>query len=268
MSASFPHSPPLALCLGGMDSSAGAGLIRDVLTLAAFGVHPMPVSTAETLQNGESCGRIVLPAVSPGDQVDCLAPHLKGIWGLKLGMCGLPAEALAQVLARLERHAPAVRIWDPVQAPTSGVGLHDPASLRALSASVLATPGWVVSPNRPEASALTGLPGTADPAALAEPLLRAGAEAVWLKGGHSEGGDVEDWWVDARGARGLGRHPRLPGSRRGTGCTLASAWLALRLCGREPMAAAREAADWLRAQWTSAHTPGGFGRPIFAPRPA
>ena len=57
-------SVPVALCLGGMDPSAGAGVLRDVLTLSGLGVHPMVVSTAETLQNGIACLRITGPALS------------------------------------------------------------------------------------------------------------------------------------------------------------------------------------------------------------
>ena len=38
---------PVGLCLGGLDPSGGAGLLRDVMTLAALGVQPMAVCTAE-----------------------------------------------------------------------------------------------------------------------------------------------------------------------------------------------------------------------------
>jgi hydroxymethylpyrimidine/phosphomethylpyrimidine kinase len=128
---------------------------------------------------------------------------------------------------------------------------------------LLGTGGWVVSPNLPEAGALAG--AGADPAALARPFLELGAVAVWLKGGHGDGDTVEDLWITPGRVFSLGRSPRLPGERRGTGCTLASAWLAWRLRGQDGPEAARSAARFLRGRWEPPLRPGGFGRPCFAP---
>jgi hydroxymethylpyrimidine/phosphomethylpyrimidine kinase len=124
---------------------------------------------------------------------------------------------------------------------------------------------WVVVPNLPEAAALSGLPMEAAPAALARPLLARGAAAVWLKGGHGQGDQVEDFWITEAGALSLGRRPRLPGDRRGTGCTLASAWLAYRLKGLDGPGAAGAASAFLRDRWAPGARPGGAGRPCFAP---
>ncbi|BDU76215.1 bifunctional hydroxymethylpyrimidine kinase/phosphomethylpyrimidine kinase [Mesoterricola sediminis] len=264
MTASAAPAAPAALCLGGFDPSGGAGLLRDVMTLAALGVHPMAVSTGDTLQNGLGC-EAILPPRDPMPALAALAPHLAGTWGVKLGLCALEPLALGAIADFLAERRPVAAIWDPVQAPTSGVGLHGPAGLRALAGALLGRGDWVVSPNRPEAAALSGLPATAEPGDLARPLLAAGASAVWIKGGHGEGAELEDVWVTRRGAEGLGRSPRLPGDRRGTGCTLASAWLAFRLQGEAPEAAARAAAAWLRSRWPEAIRPGGAGRPCFAP---
>jgi len=125
--------------------------------------------------------------------------------------------------------------------------------------------GWVVCPNLPEAAALSGLGSERDPERLARPLLEMGADAVWLKGGHGGEDTLEDLWLTAGGVRGLGRAPRQPGDVRGTGCTLAAAWLGLRLKGLGGPEAAAGAASLLRGQWPRAFAPGGFGRPCFAP---
>jgi hydroxymethylpyrimidine/phosphomethylpyrimidine kinase len=267
---------PLALCLGGLDPSAGAGLLRDVMTLAALGVHPMAVCTAETIQNGKSCTAIQPPA-DPLPRLEALAPHLSGRdpWGVKLGLCALEPGVFAALAARVEELAPAARIWDPIQAPTAGVGLHSAAGLRAMARTLLETGGWVVTPNLPEALALAGGPPPGfDPAAplseaaaseLARPFLDLGATAVWLKGGHGPGREVEDFWLTPGAAMSLGRAPRLPGERRGTGCTLASAWLGWRLLGLPGPEAAVAAARFLRERWDPPVQPGGFGRPCFAP---
>jgi hydroxymethylpyrimidine/phosphomethylpyrimidine kinase len=222
----------------------------------------MAVATCQTIQNGAGCQGI-LPPQDPLPFLEALRPHLGGPWGVKLGMSALEPGSLAALAALVDALGPAVRIWDPILAPTSGVGLHAPADLRAM-ARILLPAGWVVCPNLPEAAALGGAAQDAGPEALAAPLLDLGAGAVWLKGGHGAGPEVEDFWITREGALSLGRHPRLAGDRRGTGCALASAWLAMRLQGLDGPAAAREAAAYLRRHWNPGAIPGGFGRPCLA----
>ena len=255
---------PVALCLGGLDPSGGAGLLRDVMTLAALGVHPMAVSLADTVQNGLGC-KAIRPPADPFPGLEALAPHLAGTWGVKLGLCALDGTDLRRVAAQVEAWSPLARIWDPILAPTEGVGLHDAEGLRAMAGILLAAGPWVVSPNLPEAAALADLPPGADPADLARPLLERGAAAVWLKGGHGGGSQVEDFWITSQGVQSLGRVARLPGDRRGTGCTLASAWLGFRLGGLDGPGAAACAAAHLRGHWEPGVRPGGAGRPCFAP---
>lgn len=257
--------PPVALLLGGLDPSCGAGLLRDALTVAAHGVQPMVLPTAETLQNGVACLQIGAPGMSPRLRLEALAPHLSGTWGVKLGLADLDLDDLAGLASDLKALGPAVAIWDPVLAPTAGVGLHDGRALGRMADRLLAALPWVVAPNRLEAAALAERPADSDALSLARPWLDRGASAVWLKGGHGEGALVEDLWITRDCAQSLGTAPRLEGERRGTGCTLASAWLALRLKGADEVAAARAAAAWLRERWDQAFTPGGAGRPMFGP---
>lgn len=269
MDAPRPSAPPVALCLGGMDPSGGAGLLQDALTLAGLGCHPMAVSLAETLQNGLACARIEAPAMDPVVRLECLAPHLAGRWGVKLSLCALAERDFRRLCATLRHLAPPIRIWDPILAPSAGVGLHDGEDLRRMAADLLPMGGWVVSPNRAEAAAFAGLPPdairTAKPEAMALPWLEAGARAVWLKGGHAAGDTVQDLWISAEGISPLDPSPRLPGERRGTGCLLSAAWLGLRLNGQDDRDAAREAARHLRSRWDQAFAPGATGRPLFAP---
>ena len=271
MDAALPSAPPVALCLGGMDPSAGAGLLSDVLTFAGLGCQPMAVSLAETLQNGLACTRIEAPSMDPVRRLETLAPHLAGRWGAKLSLCALAAQDFRRLCATLRHLAPPLRIWDPILAPSAGVGLHDGADLRRMAADLLPMGGWVVSPNRGEAAAFAGLPPgsirTAAPEGLAGPWLEAGARAVWLKGGHADGALVQDLWITESGIQPLDAAPRLPGERRGTGCLLSATWLGLCLRGMDDLAAAREAARRLRARWNAAFSPGGAGRPMFAPLP-
>ena len=271
MDATHPSAPPVALSLGGMDPSGGAGLLRDAMALAELGCQPMTVSLAETLQNGLACSRIDAPAMDPVRRLEMLAPHLAGRWGVKIGLCAVEADTFRRLCATLRHLAPPLRIWDPILAPTAGVGLHDGGDLRLMATHLLPMGGWVVSPNRGEAAAYAGLPPEAirDASAevLAAPWLEAGAEAVWLKGGHAPGDLIQDLWITQKGIEPLDASPRLPGQRRGTGCLLLASWLGLRLRGLEERAAAREATRRLRERWELAFVPGGVGRPMFAPLP-
>lgn len=269
MDATRPSAPPVALCLGGMDPSAGAGILRDAVVLAELGCQPMAVCLAETVQNGLACSRIDPPGQDPVPRVETLAPHLAGRWGVKLSLCALEAQAFRRLCATLRHLAPPIRIWDPILAPSAGVGLHGGEDLRRMAADLLPMGGWVVSPNRGEAAAFAGLPPEAiqgaSPEALAGPWLEADAAAVWLKGGHAAGGQVQDLWITREGLLALDPAVRLPGERRGTGCFLSAAWLGLRLQGQDDLDAAREAARRLRSRWDLAFSPGGVGRPMFAP---
>jgi hydroxymethylpyrimidine/phosphomethylpyrimidine kinase len=255
-----------------MDPSGGAGILRDALTLAELGCQPMGVSLAETLQNGLACTRIERPAMDPIQRVENLAPHLAGRWGIKLSLCALDVKDFRRLCATLRHLAPPIRIWDPILAPSAGVGLHDGADLRRMAADLLPMGGWVVSPNRGEAAAFAGMPPeairSASVASLSSPWLEAGAAAVWLKGGHAAGDQVQDVWITATGILPLESVSRLPGERRGTGCLLSATWLGLRLQGQDDCSAAMESARRLRNRWNLAFSPGGAGRPMFMPFPA
>ncbi|MBK9796449.1 MAG: bifunctional hydroxymethylpyrimidine kinase/phosphomethylpyrimidine kinase [Holophagaceae bacterium] len=272
MDATGPTAPPLALCLGGLDPSGGAGILRDALALAELGCQPMAVGLAETLQNGLACTRIERPAVDPVDCIESLAPHLTGRWGVKLSLCALEGNNFRRLCATLQHLAPPLRIWDPILAPSVGIGLHSGGDLRRMAAELLPMGGWVVSPNRGEAAAFAQMPPeailSASPDSLASPWLEAGAAAVWLKGGHGGGDEVQDFWITREGTQPLERAPRLPGERRGTGCLLSATWLGLRLLGQGEVQAAIGSARRLRDRWHLAFSPGAAGRPMFMPLPA
>jgi hydroxymethylpyrimidine/phosphomethylpyrimidine kinase len=265
MESFVPFRAPVALCLGGMDPSGGAGLLRDVATCQALGVHAIAVSTAETVQNGMGCQRILQPLLDPVEHLESLSMHLSIPWGVKIGLCALDPPAFRRLAAALEALAPPVRIWDPILAPTLGAPLHDVHEILVMAGSLLPMGGWVVAPNLFEASVASGEPVEAGPEALARPFLERGARAVWLKGGHQGSPEVEDFWVEASGARSIGCRHRIPGERRGTGCAVASAWLSFRLKGGMDLPAAGSAVEWLRSRWDPPILPGDAGRPMFAP---
>jgi len=260
---SFRPEVPVGLFLGGFDPSGGAGILRDVTVASGLGIHPMAIPVAETIQNGFECVEITPPSLNPAKQLNALKAHLCGKWGVKLSMfhnCPL----LYDILPQIHRLEPSAAIWDTVIAPTNGVSLHNPASIKEVI-GLLANNHWVVSPNIPEARLLADLPhGTME--TVARKLIDIGIQSVWIRGGHGADETIQDLWYDNKGPKWLTPYDRLDGDPRGTGCTVTSAWLAFRLGGMEPIDAAEAAVQYIRKAWSYLHIPGNAGRPVFPPR--
>jgi hydroxymethylpyrimidine/phosphomethylpyrimidine kinase len=222
----------------------------------------MAVPMAETVQNGTGCEKISPPSVPPVERLDSLKEHLRGKWGVKLSMFH-SVEMLEGVLPCVDQLEPITAIWDPVLAPTSGVGLHSQDSMRKVAA-MLANNRWIVSPNIPEARVLANMP--CEPLEeVAKALLGFGMQGVWIRGGHGDDGMVRDIWCDAEGVEWMTEYSRLTGDPRGAGCTATSAWLAYRLAGMGPRDAAEEAVQYIRKAWRRLHRPGDVGRLTFPP---
>lgn len=219
---------PAVLVLAGLDPSGGAGLLADAEAIHAAGARPLGCATAITVQTARAV-REVAP-LEPRlvlAQARALLEEEPGIGAVKLGMLG--SAAIAGAVATL----PATVPWviDPVLRASSGAALVDAAEAYRALLPLAA----VVTPNLAEAGALAGRPAPDDEdgmRACGEALLAAGARAVLVKGGHLAG-DAVDLLVTHTGTvRFAG--PRLPGTRRGTGCRLAS-FLAARIAGGTPL---------------------------------
>jgi hydroxymethylpyrimidine/phosphomethylpyrimidine kinase len=207
------------LAIGGLDPGGGAGLVRDFLTAQALGMRAFLVGTAFTLQTG--VGGVSVEPRSPS----ALARDLKAAIStlrprvVKVGMVASAGLAAAITDGLAGWDGPLV--FDPVLAASRGGALYqgDVSELGALLGRAT-----LVTPNLSEAEALSELPvrSREDARAAAHIILREGAAAVLVKGGHLEGG-ADDLLVTARGERVFSA-PRLPGvSPRGTGCALATA---------------------------------------------
>lgn len=209
------------LCIGGLDSSGGAGLLRDAATAAEFGVACAAAATAITAQSDRAV-TAVHPV--PPDQVaaQIRAAAEAGIGAVKIGMLGWAATVEAVAAALPE----APLVLDPVLAASSGRSLLDAAGLQALLARLLPRAA-LVTPNLPELARLAAALGLDPAAGEAEAVaaLRArGAAAVLVKGGHAAPGDgCEDRLHLGPGHVIAFAGPRFAGTLRGTGCQLASA---------------------------------------------
>lgn len=229
-------SVPRVLTIASSDSGGGAGIQADLKAIARRGAHGMTAIAALTAQNTTGVRGIhVAPPEFVREQIAAVLDDI-GADAAKTGMLfSAPViEAVADELAG--RGLPLV--VDPVMVASSGARLLEPSAVAALTGRLfpLAT---VVTPNLMEAQALTGLP-TTDRAVLAECLVKMGAAAALVTGGH--GPDPVDHLFDGV------RHTPIPVSRHavaathGAGCTHSAA-LACALAAGLPLAdAAREAA--------------------------
>jgi hydroxymethylpyrimidine/phosphomethylpyrimidine kinase len=215
------------LVLAGLDPSGGAGLAADGEALLEVGARMAPVATALTVQGaGGAYGAEAVPLPLVRAQVEgLLAGRGVPLGAVKTGMLAtaeIAAEA-ARLLGRGRlRKLPLV--LDPVLAASSGLPLLDTGGASPCEAlAPLLARAALVTPNVPELAALAGAAegelGADD--ALVGAARALGCAAVLVKGGHRQGAPV-DLLVTARSVRRFeGRRRR--GTRRGTGCRLASA---------------------------------------------
>src|SRR5882672_10314947 len=149
-------TPPVVLTIAGFDPSSGAGITADIKTIAAHECYGVSCITALTVQSTQGVKRVV--PVDPGlltATLEELVSDLE-IAAVHIGMLGTVevARAVADYLGRAK--LPHV-VLDPVLKSSSGTDLLDPAGSQLLIETLIPL-AEVITPNRAEASALTGLP--------------------------------------------------------------------------------------------------------------
>jgi hydroxymethylpyrimidine/phosphomethylpyrimidine kinase len=222
MSAESPDTLGRVLIIAGSDSGGGAGIQADIKAVTMLGAYAATAITAITVQNtlGVS-GVFPLPLDLIEQQARAVLDDI-GADAIKTGMLGT-VEVVERVAAILDTSDAAV-VVDPVMVAKGGASLLAPNAVEAVKALMIPR-ATLLTPNAPEAEALTGL--TVDDLdgqrRAGEALLRMGAKAVLMKGGHVEGPTVIDLLMAADGETLL-EGPRIDTtSTHGTGCTLASA---------------------------------------------
>jgi hydroxymethylpyrimidine/phosphomethylpyrimidine kinase len=233
------HRIPTVLSIAGSDSGGGAGIQADLKAFARCGVHGMTAITAITAQN--TVGVSAVEGVSPAAivaQVRAVAEDI-GVDAVKIGMLGT-AETVEAVVEALDLTGSSPVVIDPVMVAESGAVLLDEEARTALIEQLLPRAA-VVTPNIPEARALTGAGERDSQEDLAREVLALGPGAVVVTGGHSE--RVVDVFFDGSEAAAIEgeRHPE--GASHGSGCTHSSALAAYLALGETPLEAARKARE-------------------------
>ena len=213
--------PPIALTIAGSDPSGGAGIQADLKTFHQFGFYGEAVITLLTVQNTVRVARVVV--MPPALVLEQLAAVLEDIppGAAKTGALG--SAEMVEAVARAAGVFPFPLVVDPVMVSKHGLSLLPPGAVAAVR-DLLLPRAFLITPNVPEAEALTGLEiRTPDDMRRAAVRLREmGPRAVLIKGGHLEGDAIDllldgDRWHEFPA-------PRVPTPHtHGTGCTYSAA---------------------------------------------
>ncbi len=212
------------LIVAGSDSGGGAGIQADIKAVTALGGYAATAITALTAQNTTGVHGVV--AIEPDFVARQIRVVLEDIGAdcLKTGML-LNAEIVAATVRTIADLAPDIPlVVDPVMVAKGGAPLLDDQA-RAAVVGLLLPRATLVTPNAPEATALTGIAvnDVASQRAAAEALRDKGCRAVLLKGGHIPGPRISDLLLSGAGET-VFQSPRIETVHtHGTGCTLASA---------------------------------------------
>lgn len=218
------RQPGRVLICAGSDSGGGAGIQADIKSVTALGGYAATAITALTAQNTRGVQDVMgVPPDFIRLQIRMVLEDI-GADAIKTGMLADSAtiEAVCDAVAAHGARIPIVA--DPVMVAKGGHPLLAPEAVATLTERLLPMAA-IITPNLPEAEALTGLAIPDVPAMqrAAEVLLARGVRAVLLKGGHMEGPVLTDILATPDGMEAF-ENPRIETRHtHGTGCTLASA---------------------------------------------
>lgn len=251
----------LALTIAGSDSGGGAGIQADLKTFSAHGVFGMSVITSVTAQNTRAV--IGVEDLSP----EMVYLQMKAVFedlppdAVKIGM--VSSEAIIRAIAKgLDEFKPEKVVLDPVMISKSGHALLKPDAVDALKRELFRR-SLVVTPNIPEAQALTGMTirDVEDMKRAAEKILSYGCRAVIVKGGHLEG-EAVDVFYDGNEFHEA-KSPKISSKNtHGTGCTFSSAIAANLALGHDLFTSFKLAKEYITSAIENSVSMGSGAGPV------
>ncbi|MEI6892555.1 MAG: bifunctional hydroxymethylpyrimidine kinase/phosphomethylpyrimidine kinase [Pontiella sp.] len=219
------NTTPIVLTIAGSDSGGGAGIQADIKTISATGGYACSVITALTSQNTQGVtGIFPIPAEFVEQQLDAVFSDLN-VQSVKIGMLS-DTEVIQAVCHKLTQYKPKLIVLDPVMVATSGDLLLEESAISTLKAYLLPL-AELITPNLPEAAALTGEPVPQTESAmnaLIEKLRALDTAAILLKGGHLEKENHStDLLITPNDVVAFSSKRLQTKNTHGTGCTLSSA---------------------------------------------
>lgn len=236
---------PKALTIAGSDSGGGAGIQADLKTFHNFGVYGASALAALTAQN--TLGVQGVWAVPPEFlelQIRSVLSDI-GADAIKTGML-FNAPLISAAARVLREYSDIPLVIDPVMVAKGGSRLLLDEAIAALKEQLLPRAD-VVTPNIDEASVLTGSPihNEEEMKDSAEQIMRMGAKAVLIKGGHLKENEAVDIFFDGNTWERF-ESPRIQTRHtHGTGCTLSAAITASLAKGCSLMESIRRAKEYI-----------------------
>lgn len=217
------NSFPQALTLAGTDSGGGAGIMADLKTMQARHVFGTAVVVAVTAQNTLGVQQSLMIS---RDMIDAQCKSLAADFDIKACKTGMLGDAahVHYVAEDLRKYDFGPLTVDPVMIAKGGAILLEDAAIAVVKKELLPL-ATVVTPNLLEAQRIVGyeLHDKTDLSGAARDIQQMGAKNVIIKGGHTSGDNVEDYFLFADGTDLWLSSPRIQTERtHGTGDTLSS----------------------------------------------
>lgn len=235
------------LTIAGSDCSGGAGIQADIKTISALGAYAASAITAITVQNTLGVTDIhPIPATFVEGQIISVLTDIRPN-AVKIGMVN-DIEIIHSIATCMHKYKPKHIIFDPVMVSSSGRRLIDENTFESLVKELIPET-TLITPNLNEAEVLIGHPVTNinDMQRAAKELLKYGSQAVLVKGGHLQGGNMVDvLQVRQHESPFLFSAPQIESKNtHGTGCTLSSAIATYLALGENIEQAVKKAKNYL-----------------------
>lgn len=236
----------IALSIAGSDPSGGAGIQADIKTFQSLGVYGMGVVTAVTVQNTQKV--FAVQGIRPEivfDQIFCLFEDSE-IDAVKIGMV-FSADIVKSISSALNRLSKKPHIIiDPVMISKSGYSLLSDDAVESLTTLLMPTAD-VITPNIPEAEALTGINihTIEDMKSAAYTIAERTGAKVIVKGGHLDTPFAYDLVYDGMGFTVLEAERVGKKNTHGTGCAFSSAIAAYMALGDDFKTSCRKAKAYI-----------------------
>lgn len=240
-------STPIALTIAGTDNSGGAGIQADLKAFSALGAYGASVITALVAQNTQGVDSILdVPVDFIEKQMDMTCNDLS-VKAVKIGMLSR-SEVIRAIAHSLDKHKLRNIVLDPVMVAKSGDKLLHDEAIETLRETLIPKAD-LITPNLPEAAMLLGKDKLAsnkeEMQASADALLKLGAKAVMVKGGHLQSSESGDLVTDGTHAHWLPAKRIHTQNTHGTGCTLSSAIAAGLANDLDLMVAVKQAKEYI-----------------------
>ncbi len=211
-----------ALTIAGSDSSGGAGIQADLKTFSALGIFGKTIITSVTSQNSFGVqSSYDLPVEVVEQQLKAVSEDKK-CQAVKTGMLG-NEETVLLTAKMIRKNRLKNVVVDPVIFSSSGKRLLTRSGIETLKEYLLPLAS-LVTPNIKEAEILSGIKikTESDRKRAAKAILKSGARAVLITGGHLKG-NPEDLLLDNKGMKIFSSERFSKADIHGTGCVFSAA---------------------------------------------